>query len=286
MDLFERLYEITVDGYAVEALRVGFTVEKSLGKHANTAECALYNLSEASRTRLHRAEGVKVAIKAGYKSTGMTLIFAGEMRAAYSRPERDGSWITIIRAGDGDKGIAKGKTATGLRPGVSLDRVVSDLARGLGVGIGNAAKAFLGGDIDGVGKALTMGFTASGSPMEQLDKVARATGREVSVQDGKLQVLSRGRALSGVTATVLNARSGLEGTPEVDAKGLMSCRVRIVPGILPGMPVLVESAQQAGRAVKGKRASVSGLWRVDKVKFVGDLWGQDWNGELTCRPIG
>lgn len=285
MDIFGRQYEITVDGFSVDQLRCGFTVKRTLSKHANEAELAIYNLAEASRNRIHKAVGVSVVIKAGYKTTGMSVIFAGEMRAAYSRPERDGSWVTIVRAGDGDKGAQKSKTSKGLRPGVSLTRVASDLAADLGVGIGNAASAFLSGDIEGIGDAFTSGFSAFGSPMEQLDKIARSTGREVSVQNGELQVLTRGKALTGITAIVLSASTGLEGTPEIDAHGLMTCRARLVPGLFPGRAVLVESAQQGGRNLKGRRFSVAGLWRINEVQYVGDTHGSDWNAEIKAQEV-
>lgn len=278
--LINRLCKVTVDDRAVERLRVGFTVEQSLGREPNRAELAIYNLSDASRNAYHKPNGVKVVIEAGYRETGLSTIFVGELREAFSRWESDASWVTIIRSGDGVAGALrsrKGKATAGVRPGISFDRVISDLAQKMGVGIGNLGAALRNGDLnpEGLGKAFARGFTASGLDYPFLQQLVRSSGHELSIQDGQLQVLKLGAAVPGVKATFLSRNTGLEGSPEVDAKGVMSFRSRILTGLEVGYPVEVESVTSYG----------TGIWRIEKRRVVGDTWEQDWTVEAQCREI-
>lgn len=278
--IFGRICRVTADGLGVESLRVGFTVEQSLGKVPGRAEVAIYNLAEKTRNRLQKAdEKVKVVVEAGYEETGYSLVFAGEMRAAFSRPIGKGTWVTILRAGDGDKAARrsrKGSKTAGIRPGVSLDRVMSDLANRMGVGIGNVGQELRKGNLsfEGLGQAFAKGLNGAGSEWELAQKLARSAGHELSIQGNEMQLLKRGKALA-VEATVLNRYSGLEGSPEVDAKGEMSFRARILPGLEPGYPVQIESLTSYG----------SGLWRIDKRRVIGDTREQDWVVEAKAREI-
>lgn len=290
-EIFGRICRVTVDGYAVEGLRVGFTIEKTLKPQPNTAEISIYNLARGTREKLHRKAGVRVVVEAGYKDTGLVTIFVGEMREAFSRPERDGSWVTVLRAGDGDKKKASKKT-TGLRPGVSFERVISDMASSLKVGIGNVGHALAKGDLsaEGLGAAFSLGFNATGDTAKQFGKVLQSAGKEWSVQDGQLQIVNIGEVV-GVIATVLSPGTGLEGSAEIDEKGVMTCRARIVPGLNPGYPIQVESytvnSVESHKTEFGKvnAAKPTGVWRIEKTRYVGDTHGQDWNGELESIEV-
>lgn len=278
--LFNRICRIVVDSIAVERLRVGFTVEQSLSREPNRAELAIYNLSQASRNQLHKAAGIKTLIEAGYNDTGLSTVFLGELREAFSRPEGT-EWITIVRSGDGDTGARKTrkrKGTAGVRPGVSFERVVSDLAKSMGVGIGNLAAALKSGELDSeqLGAALARGFNSSGLDYDTLQKLIRNSRYELSIQDGQLQALKRGSIAPGVKATFLSRYTGLEGSPEVDAKGVMGFRARYLPGLEVGCPVEIESVTSYG----------SGIWRIEKRKVIGDNWGgRDWTVEAKCREI-
>jgi hypothetical protein len=274
--LFGRTYSIQIDDLGVESLRVGFTVKKSLKKTANTAEIAVYNLAKDTRKRLEGMSAVAVQLFAGYDGVN-SLIFRGELRDVFSRWEENGSWVTVLRGADGDAAMRTARTNYGQRPGVSVARVVQQLATDLGVGIGNAARAIVSGNLEGVGNAFGKGVTMSGSTQEQLDKILRSAGKEWSIQDGELQVIDAGAALQA-SVTVLSPITGLMGTPEVQDKGAnkgkAQIRCRILPDLNPGRAAAVESA------------TVIGVWRIDEVTYTGDTHGQDWTAEIMAREAG
>lgn len=298
--IFDRRCRITVAGTAVAAtpeagrgvgLRVGFTVDKKLGaKEPNSAEVSIYNLARSSRNRLATLDRVPVVIEAGYKNSGMSILFAGQMREAYSRPEPDGSWVTILRAGDADVQTKKKRSAASLKPGVSTDRVINTLLSELRVGAGNVVTALKNGA--GFDEALKVGVNFGGNVAENLAKTFAANGQEFSLQDGQVQVLKAGKML-GVVATFLSPATGLEGAPEVTNKGEVTCRARLMPGLSPGHPVeLAPSVTKLDRMAMDDlglgdldltpRGKVYG---VLKVRYVGDLFGPDWNAELTLKEI-
>jgi hypothetical protein len=276
--LRNRRCRVTVGGFAVEGLRVGFTVTKDLSKNPNTAELAIYNLSRASRARMESGRNLPVVIEAGYQETGLFVIYAGAMRAAFNRPEKDGSWATILRAGDGDKARRGKKRTTSARPGVSIDRVVKDVFGELQVGAGNLWQALKDGK--SVGDVFNMGFAGVSSASEQFDKLMESQGLEWSVQDGEMLVLPHGAALA-TEATVLSSETGLEGSPEVDAKGVIHARCRIVPGLGPGYPVQF-TREHAARRENLLDLELSAIHRVTKTRYVGDTHGTDWNADISA----
>lgn len=303
--IFDRRVRVTVDGFAMEGLRVGFTIEKDLKPKPNTAEIIVYNLSRQTRERLHHRTIVPVVIEAGYAHTGVMKLFAGELREAFSRPEKDGTWATVLRAGDGDAALRDVRGTTSVRPGISIERVLGEQFEALGVGLGNAVqeikKQFADKDSEiswrKAGEALGKGLSGGGSQAEQTERLAKSAGLEYSIQDGQLQVLQKGQVLS-TRATILSPESGLEGAPEVDAQGMMHVRARIVPGLFPGYPIIVSRTSRSDRRLF-EMVSKAGvlktdvitapdetvIYRIEKTKFVGDIFGADWNAEIDCRDV-
>jgi hypothetical protein len=307
--IFERVLRVTVDraviastpddsaaellalGRSSVGLRVGFTVDKDLKKTPNTAEIAIYNLAAHSRNLLQGRKAVRVVLEAGYRQTGLNVLFDGEMRAAFSRREADGTWITILRAGDADDALRSARSTASVRPGVSLDRYIAEKLAGLQIGVGNAVTEVKRQLKEGkpnaakLGEALASGVTSAGSAGKQLDNLLASGGLEYSVQDGELQVLEQGKGLR-LDAVVLSAETGLEGTPERDEKGLLHVRARLVPGLLPGR--LVQVTRRVGLERHYHEIGVEldpAVYRIESGHYVGDLWGQDFTAELDCREV-
>jgi hypothetical protein len=283
--IFDRQARVTVGSETVEGLRIGFTVEKDTTLQPNRAEVVIYNLARSTRERLHRESSTPVRIEAGYRETGRIVIFVGEMREAFSRPEQDGTWATILRAGDGDKALRTRHRSTSLKPGVSFERVAGELYGELKVGAGNLWQALKDGK--GIGEALEMGFASFGSTAEQMQKLMESSGLEYSIQDGELQVLKAGEVLS-TTATVLSPGTGLEGSPEINSAGTLTARARIMPGLSPGYPVEITKTTPVTLGSGWYSFDVvedAMLYRIEKTRYVGDTAGQDWNAEIECTEL-
>ena len=278
---FGRLCEVNVGGLRVESLRVGFTIDKTTKREPNTAEIAVYNLSRAHREALETGYGklrvpgtklkaIPVRVAAGYEGSGMSLLFYGQLREVFSRPESDGSWVTVLRSGDGDRAI-RARATYGFRPGVSITRVVETLTSEMGIGLGNAAKQLTSAQLGQVGAVIGRGATFEGAAPEQLDAVLRSAGYEWSIQDNALQVTPIGKSLD-TQGVLLSPQTGLVDVPTTDEKGNLQARALLMPGLVPG------------RRIKVRSRILSGVWRLEKVRYVGDTYGQDWTAELEGRP--
>ena len=278
---FGRLCEVNVGGLRVESLRVGFTVDKTTKREPNTCEIAVYNLSRAHRQALETGYGkfrvpgtklkaIPVRLAAGYAGTGMSLLFYGQLREVFSRPESDGSWVTVLRSGDGDR-ATRARATFGFRPGVSIARVVESLTGEMGIGLGNAAKQLVEARLTGLGGTIGRGVAFEGAAPEQLDAILRSAGYEWSIQDNALQVVPIGKSLD-MLGTVLSPQTGLVDVPTTDEKGNLQARALLLPGLVPG------------RRVKVRSSTISGVWRIERVRYAGDTHGQDWAAEIEGTP--
>jgi len=75
------------------------------------------------------------------------------------------------------------------------------------------------------------------------------------------------------TAQLLNASTGLIGSPSKDKKGVVTARVLIRPGLDPGRRVVLESAL------------VSGSFEIRSLEIVGETRGNEWTATLELRPL-
>jgi hypothetical protein len=278
---FGRICEVNVGGLRVESLRVGFSVDKTTKREPNTCEIAVYNLSRTHREALETGYGklrvpgtklkaIPVRLAAGYAASGMSLLFYGQLREVFSRPESDGSWVTILRSGDGDR-ATRARATFGFRPGVSITRIVEALTKEMGVGLGNASKQLLSARLTGLGATIGRGATFEGAAPEQLDAVLRSAGYEWSIQDNALQVVPVGKSLDS-QGVLLSPQTGLVDVPTTDEKGNLQARALLLPGLVPG------------RRVKVRSSTIRGVWRLERVRYIGDTHGQDWVAELEGTP--
>lgn len=266
-------------GLDVSALRCVFKVKKSLKAEPNTAEIKVYNLSESSRRILEAASKLSVRLEAGYESTGTSQLYLGEARSAWTSWLPDQSCETTITTGDSEKEIQESRIHVSVGAGVPPDVALTAIARALNVGEGNVAQALATLKAKGVAAMFGPGTAISGSAARELTDFCRSAGLEWSVQDGKLQILDKGRALNAL-AVELGPDSGLIGSPTIDFaassktnKGgvYVKARALLIPELTPG------------RKVSFKSKAVSGGYRIEEVEYVGDSHGGDWYANIVAR---
>jgi len=289
--LFRRRATITVDTLEVpcgppDGFDVQFTVEKRHDGKPNTCELKVWNLSTAHRGELsakfaaaHQTikgklaaagspgKRVLVQIEAGYKN-GVSRIFRGDLRLGYHGRE-GADIITTVEAGDGEFSISRAKIFRSWAPGTPVSTVLRDVAGAMGVGVGNlpAVAALLGG-----GDAFVGGTTCSGKASRELRRICQSAGLDFSIQDGTLQFLATGKPFDG-TAVLVSETTGMIGAPNLDHKGRLEVRTLLMPDLFPG------------RKIKLDAAELQGFYRIDKVKFTGDTFGNDWFVDLDCLRL-
>ena len=265
--LLQRTASVTVDTLRVTELDIAFRVERDLKPEPNTAEIDIYNLAPANRKRLQGLGDAVVVLEVGYES-GVSTIFRGDLKSAVTR--RDGAdLVTQVRAGDGARARQTARVNRSFAPGTPVEAVLREITGAMGVDTGDVGD-ILRAVVAGGRRILEGGFSASGNAAGELTRVTRSAGLEWSVQDGRLQLLSQGRALQG-KAIRLSPDTGLIDAPEIDDKGQLRARTLIIPDLSPGKRVQVDSE------------FVTGVYRVEKTRHVGETSGEEWTIEIEAK---
>ncbi len=285
--LFGRKFALTVGTLEVSAFRCKFKIEKTLKPEPNKALIEVYNLSPDHRgqlaelapgksIKLGRKRKTQVAkpqpgrvpcrLEIGYDNAEIEQIFFGDLRTVDS--EIDGpDWVTSISSGDGERAYRTARISQAYGPKVPVSTALRAAVKSLGLGDGNLAKVLSGLSLQGQAGVYTRGVVLSGAASRVLTDICRSADLEWSIQDGTVQFVDFGKVLSG-RAVVLKPGTGLIGSPNVSADGVMNCKTLIVPGLRCGGIVVLDSTM------------VEGNFRVEKIEYVGDTHGQDWTAEI------
>lgn len=274
-ELFGRSALVVLDTIKLAGHKVTFRVSKSLKKEPNTCEINVWNLNEDQRSQLEQlapkgkkaTSGVPCRLDVGY-GTELSQIWLGDLRTVDSRNEGP-NWITRVASGDGEKAWQNAQLHVAYGPKTPVETVLRALVRALGVGEGNVARVASNLRLKGVGSVLTHGTQVSGRVARELDAWARSADLEWSIQDGSIQFLERGKALSE-KAIRLSPATGLIGSPTVDQEGTLSCRMLIQPDVRPGTLLVLDA-----RRVKGN-------YKITKANWTGDTTGDDWTIDVEA----
>lgn len=275
--LFDRAWRVQVGTLDVSNLAVSFKAKRTLAQRAGTLELAVRNLSPEHRREILTARRFHtfVEVQAGYVGA-LSLIFRGDLRKAV--PSRDGTdWTVKVTAGDGEHALRSARVSRSFAPGTTVQAVVQHIAEAMGVGIGNAVTALRGASLGTaglIGDALPEGTVLHGSAAAELTRLCESARKTWSIQEGNLQILDLGGALSR-TAILLSPDTGMVGTPEIVNRRVITVKALLQPGLVPGQQVVVQSDALLSTAP----------WRITEAEYSGDTHGVDWYATLTChRP--
>lgn len=285
----------------VEGLRIAFDIEKTIKSDSNKATFNIYNLAQQTRDRL-RQRGDVIQFTAGYE--GLTeLLYDGEITEGDSH--RDGpDWVTTIECGDGDSTFATQTVKQFFRAGTRVRDVIKLVAGSFteptpdredeDVKFGPQPKkkkekkqippriefrdidadlSALDTDLANAGFSLLLrrGFSVNGNAAEVMDKLGKMWRFDWSVQDGVFQLASYGRSLVG-EAVLLTPETGLVG-PAIKTEHGADAVSLLIPQLRPGVQVNIESE------------NVTGMFRAETVRFIGDTHGDSWHAETETRDL-
>jgi len=283
---------------AQRGLDVEFNVRRTLkALEPNTCDLRIWNLSAASRKAIEQASQkstiiaqppsgtpgvagaavniIPVQIDAGYVGHTST-IFLGEMSSGTARGAQsvvDGpDYVTEINSGDGDTALQLQRINAQFARSTPPLTVVKALLAQMGVGTGNlgtVASIFNAAP----GSLYQLGTVLKGNAAWHLARISASVGLEVSVQNGAAQFLKQGQALAG-PAYNLSPSSGLVGSPTVDTAGICSFVTFILPGIVPGVAVSIDSA------------FVQGNFRIIACEYAGSTFANEWYCRVEAARYG
>ena len=271
MLLFGRRWTVQVGALQTSELDVKFKIKRRLAGRAGKCELDIFNLSAEHRAQAKAAGHPFVQIQAGFRE-GTSLLFQGDARKVDDIRE-DTTWTLKVTAGDGETAIRSARvgdhgTPGSFTAGTGIAAVVQALAGAMGVGVGNALTALQGSSV-----AFPSGTVVHGRASEELGRLCDSAGLLWSVQDGNLQLLPVNGALQR-EAILLSDASGLVGSPQQGKGGVVKATALLIPGLVPGQVVQLQSR------------GTNGVFRIETAEYVGESRGtgpKTWAAELTLR---
>jgi len=293
-DLYDRAFSLTIGDQEISiqqyipgkgtehALRARFTVEKTGSSDPNFAKVEIYNLGESNRRIMQAGSDLATSfakkkliydwplvISAGYVGS-KAQIFSGDIVFCDSRQEGT-EWVTIIEAEDGGKQYRSKEISKSFDGPTPVASVLNELAKALGIGLGNSAAKFAAGAEQGY-LNFDHGVVLHGFVVKLLDKYVSSAGYKWSIQDSQLQVLGLNEVLLD-EIVVLNKGTGLVGSPERGEKGTVTATSLLQPSIKPGRRVDLESRM------------VNGTYIATTTRVHGDNWGDEWHTVFEGKPL-
>lgn len=290
--LFGRNAEVTIDTLKLVGFDVRFTVVKTLKPLPNTCKLQIFNLNEDHRAQLEQLQptqgtlktskvtksggggktsllattGIPVKIEAGY-GKNLSQIWLGDLRTINSI--RDGAdWVTTLECGDAEKAYQNARIHVSYGAKTPIETALRAMIRALGVGEGNVAKIVASLNMNGTA-IYPHGAVIAGSVAQQLTDFARSADLEWSVVDGSIQFLNRGKALAA-KAIQLSSDTGMLGSPTVDADGLATFKMLLIPDVRPGSLIVADAER------------IKGNYRVEKATWNADTAGGEWSIVAVC----
>lgn len=209
------IVEIDVPGgkKRMEGISCDFTATKTAGVLMNEAEIKIANLAKVDRDYIITAtsplqrprQRKSVTVWAGYKSTGVTRRFTGDITEASVTQPPD-IWLNM-KAKTGY--FARGDLVSRSAPAqANLSQLSAGVAKDLGLTL----------DFQAADKSIA-NYSFTGGNLLQVDRLGKSGQVDAYVDDDRLVVKNRGQGLSG-RIRKLSEKTGMIGIPEVDEKGV------------------------------------------------------------------
>jgi len=262
MRLFERVVELIVGQTEISGLDIAFEIEKDESPEPNPCHIDIFNLSHENRVTLSKYESVPVVLKAGYKGQA-GIIFQGDM-VRCNHIKEEASWKTSLACGDGAMAIQTKRTNKSYQKGTPVRTVVLDLSKQLNLPSASATQ-----QLDKLHTKLTRGFAASSNPLAEINRLLAGQDMNASIQNQALQIRQNGQPLQR-EAISLSTDSGLISSPEISEKCKLTIRALLMPELIPGRLVHVDSVM------------FKGLVMIERVRFTGATFGDEWVSEMDC----
>lgn len=290
---FDRTYRLVIgkkgqdkNAIVIEPpMRISFDVEKDVDPEPNEHSIKIYNLSPVTRQAVEKQD-MRCVLYAGYEQEqNTTLLCSGDIAYAYSYKE-GANWITELFVLDGLIEIRDTVVSLGYASGVNSSLILNDIAKAMGLKL-IAANSL-------AERRWENGFSFYGAARTALNKIVAGTGLEWSVQNGELQVVNKYNVTKR-QGVVLAVDSGLIGSPErtreaaksksadeKDKKNNKQKKQSLPKQSQDGWNVRSLLLPQINPAdkVKLEGLTVSGWFRAETVKHIGDSHQGDWLTEL------
>ena len=265
-----RIGEYEIKHRSSNDLRVAFQIDRDKTRDPNAAVISVWNLASETRSRLEDTPRLFCELSAGYADDGEHRIFSGVLLGAESF--RDGaSWVTSMDLGDdGETPSALAVISRTFAEGTQIATVLEDLVKAAGLKTSGLSSVSSFARLAG-SATLPRPWTASGQALGALHTFCRSLGFQYSIQVQDVVFLGLGRGTQG-SGPLLRSEN-IEGPITIDAEGTVSFTCRMVPDLVPGSPLRLETSK------------VSGDYAAIVTQHTGDTHGSNWSVIVEADPL-
>ena len=278
-----------------------FEIKHTDSSKPSTAKIRIYNLSEATISRIQREFNV-VLLRAGYQDN-LGTIFHGTLIEAVTGSEGQTNTFLEITAADGDLPYNFATMSQSLKKGATVhDRVQAVLAamKPMGVTAGYMAELPRG--------ELLRGNVNAGMCRDVLDDICRTAGCIWRIQDNRLEIVPE-KSYVRETVQILTDETGVIGRPEQIDRGI-KVKMLLNPAVKAGRLVYLnndsikrfryrteaetarlQAASSKGGSGQGKaepdwssqrKLADNGYYYVMVAEHSGNTFKTDWYTAITC----
>lgn len=297
--LFGRKWYLRVGSVELTDLDIEFKVFKSIKREPNKCSLTVYGLSKQTRQTIETQLDTVTTTRTQDKGNELSVTTTSSTQRA-GRP-----WIEL-RAGSGsdpsvlfygqtiDKGIVtiadgidvafsleakdggdsyqRSRMNQSFAAGTRVEDVLRAAVSAMAIGEGNLNDFARGLELTNGTTQFVDGYPAFGPAREVLNNIIEGSGLRWSIQNGILVIRERGKPLQN-QATLITPDTGLIGSPTVDAKGILTAKCLIQPGVEPGRMITIQSNQ------------FNGDYQVRSVEYSGSTFADEWFATITAADF-
>lgn len=279
------------DAIDLSNLRFRFAVRRGDLQTPNSADIRIYNVSEKTALKIDR-EFTRVVLQAGYDGN-FGVIFDGTIKQVRRGRESPTDTYVDLTAADGDSAYNFSTVAMSISAGSKpWNHVESVLANMSANGI---QRGYIPENLPG--NPLPRGKVFYGMARDEMRKIAKNTGTNWSIQDGKLQLVPESAYVPG-EVPVINAATGMVGLPEQTPNGIR-LKTLLNPNFKIGALVHLdnESIQRYRYSLAANQSAnnlltnsviktdADGYYYVMIADHSGDTRGNEWYSHLICLAV-
>lgn len=273
MRQFGRQFQLDIigksDTLVINNLRISFDIDKTINEKPNPATIRVWNLNRSHLNQILSGAFDKVALSVGYQT--LTQIYSGDITKA-SVQRHDLDFILTLECADGFRAYTQARITSTLKSGSNDEQILTELSKTLpNVNLGTVEVTNK--------RKLPRGKVMNGDTRELLNRLARNSGADWSIQDGELVFLPKNKVLKA-EAILISQETGMVNAPEHTDDGLeLQCLLN--PQLAIGGLVEVKSILDY----------FNGQYKVVKLLHSGDAMEGDWLSKMTVvggqfQPVG
>lgn len=279
--LYGRRYQLVVSdtegqGFDLSALRVVFSVKKTILLETNFSVIRVYNLNTTTENAIIQA-GIRVQLSAGYEGSNFGLIFDGDITQVLRGKENATDYYIDIIAIDSERFLNSGFVNFSILRGQTQRTVIDQVTTSASspAQLGSISTAYNN-------QELIRGKVVFGKAKDYLYQISKSAGTQFYMEDGKVNMI-RAEDLPQGEILRLTYESGLVNIPQqteqgVNIQALLNPRLKCNTLISIDNSNIVENQVDIGSLQR--LLDRDGVYRIMTVSYIGDTRGQEWYANM------